>query len=348
MADPRSPATRPLRTAVPPPERGLFFDDEEYGAAPPPGSWRGRPPLSLRFGNPTRVFRALAEILAPVAPLRYLILPLVALSGTAAVFNWYDLEAHLTRIAFSMTFLQSFLLGLLTTNFLAKVFQGIVMGHYGADCDELGFRLAFGIIPKFYIFKGAIRELDFPQQRQCYAAPLLFRLAMFGVGVLIWTMLLPTGSGLATVALALGIAGLSSFLGSANPLWPADGYRWLSAWLERPKLRTHGFKILGLVLRFRPLPPDLPWSEFWLLILYAVLSLAFTAFIIFSMVTTVAFGLEQELRGTGVIIFCFMLAALGVFLFSKFEKRRSGGRRKQRATADGNRRGRGQRAGNEG
>ena len=40
------------------------------GSAAPPGSWRGRPPLSLRFGNPTRLFIALARYLRPLAPVR--------------------------------------------------------------------------------------------------------------------------------------------------------------------------------------------------------------------------------------------------------------------------------------
>jgi hypothetical protein len=240
------------------------------------------------------------------------------------------LEAHLAQVGLTMGFVQGFLMGLILTNLLAKLLQGSVMAAHKAYCDEIGFRLAFGVIPKFYIFKGAIKALDLRSQRTCYAAPLLFRLGVYATGVLMWITLLPTGSGLADYALAAGMAGLSSFLFTANPLFPADGYRWLAARLERPKLRIHGMRVLGMVLTFKRIPPALPRSEFWLLFLFGLGSVAFTAFIIFSVVFSVALLLEAELRGTGVVIFCVLLAALTTYLMAIWEKKTGKSRRKPR------------------
>jgi hypothetical protein len=325
---PDRPAPRSDRRSVP--REGWsegWLDGEMSGAPPPAGSWRGRPPLSLRFGDPGRLFARLARWLAPAAPLRHVIPPAVALAGTAAAFNWLELQTHLARIGLTMTFLQGFLVGLVITNLMAKLTQGIVMAAHGAFCDEIGFRLAFGVIPKFYIFKGAIRSLGLREQRVCYAAPLLFRLAVFALGVLTWIILLPSGSGLADFALPVGMAGLSSFLFTANPLFPADGYRWLAARLERPRLRVHGLRVLGMVLTFRPIPAALPRSEFWLLLLFGLTSLVFTAFVVFSAIIMIALLLEEELRGTGVVIFCLMFAAMVTFFVSLADRRSGRGGR---------------------
>lgn len=298
------------------------FESEMSG--PPPGSWRGRPPLSVRLGNPAWLFQLLADVLAPVRPLRFLFLPTVLIAGYGAIFNTYDIEAHMARIALTLSFLQTLILGMLTANLLGKVAQGIAMARNNADTDEFGIRLAFGVIPRFYIFQGPIGTLGFPAQRQCYAAPLLFRLGMFSLGVLLWMAVWRSGSGVGEMALALATVGLSSFLFTANPLFPGDGYHWLTARLERPRLRQDGFKIIGMLLTFRRIPPELPRREFWLLVLYAVFSVAFTAFVIFSILFAVAFVLEEQLRGTGVVLFCVILACFVAFLLSFFKNKRPG------------------------
>jgi hypothetical protein len=301
----------------------IYDDPEMSGRAPSPGSWRGRPPLSLRLGNPTRAFRTLAIVFAPLAFLRLLVLPGAAFAATAATFNYVEMQIQLGQIALTISFVQSFILGLLTTNLMAKVIQGTVMAHLGAYCDEFGTRLAFGVKPKFYIFKGSIKSLSFANQRYCYAAPLLFRLSMYAVGVLVWIVLLPSGSSLTNYALSLALAGLASFLFTANPLFPEDGYHYLATTLERPKLRNESFRLIGMLIRFKPVPPDLPRLEFWLLLAYGVGAITFTAILIFSMITAVAFALTTELRGTGVIIFCFIIAAVMMFVMSYIERRRS-------------------------
>lgn len=291
------------------------------GAPRQPGSWRGSPPLSIRLGNPAGVFRLLADVLAPLRPLRYLILPLGLISGYGALFNMLELEAHMMRIALTLSFAQSLIMTMLTANLLGKTAQGIAMARHNADTHEFGVRLAFGVLPKFYILKGPIADLGFAEQRACYAAPLVFRFGMFVIGILMWITLGRTGSGAADVALAIGVAGLSSLLFTANPLLPADGYCWLTAWLERPRLRQDGLKILRMILTFRRMPPDLPRREFWLLLLYAISSLAFTAFVFLSIIFAVAFALELQLRGTGVILFCILMSGFVAFLLSFLEKR---------------------------
>jgi hypothetical protein len=302
------------------------------GAPPPPGSWRGRPPLSIRFGNPAQAFQTCADFLAPVAPLRHLVLPATLLAGITMMFNGLELQTHLARIALTMTFVQNFLVGLIAANLLAKLVQGVAMAYHGAACDEWGGRLAFALMPKFYIFKGAIRHLAPPAQCACYAAPLLFRLALLGAGMLIWAMLRNTGSGLADLALSIAMVGLSSFLFTANPLFPADGYHWLATRLGRPRLRSQAFQLLWLLITLRPVPSGLPRSEFWLLLLFGTSTIAYTAFLVWSIISSAAFLLEAELQGTGVVIFCILLVVVGLFVRNLLARRQGGakGRRQPR------------------
>lgn len=311
-------------------------DPEMWATALPADSWRGRPPLSIRMGDPSTVFPALAEFLAPVSFVRFLIVPVTAMAAAGSYFNGLRMERHLVEIALTQSFVQNFLLGLIVSNLLAKLAQGITMARFGAECDEIGMRLAFGIIPKFYIAKASIRRLDFQYQRRCYAAPLLFRIGVYAAGMLVWTMFFRTSPGLAAMALAIAMAGLGSFLFTANPLLPADGYRYIAAVLKRPKLRTHAFRMIGMLIRFRPLPRDLPEREFWLLLLYGVGAAAFTAYVVFWVVANVALALETTLHGTGVLLFCMMIAAFAVFATSHAEirqnRQRAAGRRRDAAS----------------
>ena len=287
----------------------------------PKSGWKGRPPFSVKLGNPARLFRLLAEVLYPIRILRHLVLPVAAIAGYGAAFNWYPYLENVARIDSGMAFWQSLLIGGICSGLFGKVMQGIVMGHFGADTDEIGIKLSFGVIPRFYIFKAPIRQLDFKSQRVCYSSTMLFRLLMFAIGILSWLMLRRTGSGLADAMLTFGSVNLATFLFTVNPLIPEDGYKWLSAFLQRPKLREHSFMALGLVLSFKALPSSLRWSEFWILMSYAFVSLAFTSFLVYSIVTSMAYALEAQFHGVGVAIFCVMAVGFGMFLLALREKK---------------------------
>lgn len=305
----------------------MFFDD--------PSETQVRPPMSLSLGDPARLFARLAQWLEPVRPLRHLIMPLAAVAAFGMWRNQYLMLAQFDRLVASLGFWQNLLIGMVTTNLLSRLAMGVAMARHGATSRNFGLRLAKGVIPRFFIDHREIRGLGFAAQRACYGASLAVRLALFALGAIGWIALHRGGTGLADVLLALGMGGLGSFLFVANPLWPADGYHWMAATLKRPELRAQSLRLLGMVLRLRPLPPDLGWREFWALLLFAVVSLGFTTFLILSILWAVAYALEAELQGTGVVIFCLILAAFGMFLLSLLEKRRTrpGGRRSRAAAA---------------
>jgi hypothetical protein len=282
--------------------------------------------MSLRLGDPSGFFLVLSDFFGPLAILHHLILPTLVLALGVLWFNWLEYLAHVDRMFYYLEFWQTLLITILTASLLSKIVQGIVMYRHGAVSDEWGIKLNLGVVPRFYFGKAAITRLNFKEQRICYAAALQFRLVMFIVGMLVWDVTRRNGTGTADFAVVVASVGIGSFLFVANPLWPADGYQWLAARLEYPKLRANAFRVLRLVFQRQPLPATLKPREFWLLLGYAVVSLLFTAFIIFTVLYGAAYLLEANFRGTGMVIFALMLASGTIFLVSVLE--RTTGKRK--------------------
>ena len=327
MTDVRSSSPRPSDALA---RKSAGSDTTRAGSngRKPRSRWAGRLPMSLRLGDPSGLFRLLDSIFGPLAFLRHLILPGLLLALGVMWFNWLEYLAHVDRIYVHLEFLQTLLITILTASLFGKITQGVVMHRHGAISDEWGIKMSMGVVPRFYISKVAIPRLSFPAQRASHAAPLQFRLVMFIVGMLVWDMTRRNGTSTSDVALVMAVVGLASFLFTANPLWPADGYHWLTARVERPKLRTNSLRVLRMVFQRQPLPATLKRREFWLLLGYAVVSIVFTAFIIFAVLSGIAYSLESSLGGTGMALFALMLASVSVFLLSKRE--RSQGRKSAR------------------
>lgn len=273
-------------------------------------------PMSLTLFNPAALFNLLAEMFGPLRIAVWLIWPFVGLGTYAALYNWYQTEAHIDRIFLTLSFFQSLAISILTANLFSKIMLGTTMAWYGIAPQVFGIRLLFGVIPRFYVYKRAVRQLSFDHQRACYAAPLLTKLAMFGIGMVLWTILRRSGSGAADLFLVLSVTGLAAFIFTANPLWPADGYNWLSARLERPKLRRDSLRLSRIVLSGQKRPEGMRAGEVAALLMFASLSVAFTAVLIFLVLQTIAFTLEEQLRGTGVVIFCVIIALFAMFVVS--------------------------------
>ena len=275
-----------------------------------PGGRRSRPPppMSIVFFNPQGFFRWCADTFYYLRYTRYLVAPLAVFGLLIWYHEWYTMEDNLTRVTRSFGFLGSMLIGLFACNFLSRITSGTAMAMAEVDSQQFGMRLLMGLVPRFFIDRSGIKTLNYKGQRRQYSVALLTRLAVFGVGLLIWAMSRRSGSGSADFALAVGMSGFMSFLFTANPLWFADGGMWLSAYFERNKLRTEAFQVVGMVLRRRPLPSSLRRREAVALFVYAMACVVFTAVIAALVIWVLATALEAQFRGTGVVIFCIILA----------------------------------------
>ena len=98
----------------------------------------------------------------------------------------------------------------------------------------------------------------------------------------------------------------------------------MSAKLERPQLRKQSMLVAKMVLTRRKLPEAVPRGEASAMLAYGFASVAFTAMIIFSVLQAIGLALEEELSGTGVVLFCVVLAMFTLFIISM---RSSGGKK---------------------
>lgn len=287
--------------------------------------------------DPTRLFATLAELLAPIRWAALLLWPLTVLACFAVIENWYAMLAHTREIYSTLNVLQHVFLSMITANLISKLVQGTVISHMGGRVDRFGVRLLFGVYPRFFIPLEPVRQMSFRSQRTCYAAGLKARLALFTLGALGWVMLRRSGTGVADVMLVLGQIGLGAFLFSLNPLWRADGYRWISAYFEQARLREDGLQIISLVFSGRRPPSALGRGRMWALFTYALLSVAYMTAFILLLTVGIAASLESEFGGTGVVLAGVLMAVMVIYLVSSYRRRANrkaaAGRRGARAEA---------------
>jgi len=274
-------------------------------------------PFSATFANPSRVLTFAGDLLSPVKGLRHLIWPFAVFALIAGYFNWYELKENLDLALSTFSFVQNLVISMLTANLLSRLVMGMTMAYLGIAPPEFGIRLFFGVIPRFFVSTGQIRRLDYPEQRICYAAPLLARLALFVFGTLFWVLTRRGGTGAADAALVLGSTGLGAFLFTLNPMWRADGYHWMAAWFRMPDLREQSYRLLGLILRGKPIPEMLSARAIRGLLFYAVLSIGFTTALVLLVFSAVAFALEEQFRGTGVVMFAAILSMSLAWLINR-------------------------------
>ena len=287
-------------------------------------------PFSATFANPSRALSLASDLLAPLRFFRHIIWPLAILALIAGAYNWYDIKENLDLALSTFSFVQNLVISMLTANLFSRLVMGMTMSYLGIPPHEFGIRLFFGFVPRFFVSTGQIRRLDFPQQRICYAAPLLARLFLFAFGILTWVLIRRGGTGAADAALVLGATGLAAFLFTLNPIWRADGYMWMTAWLRMPDLREQSYRLLGLILRGQPIPKMLSARAIRGLMFYAVASIVFTTALVLLVLSAIAFALEEQFRGTGVVMFAFILAMVLAFLIHRRSQTNDKPRQRQR------------------
>lgn len=292
------------------------------GTAPPAAAGSGQPkrrgrPSAVTLFNPNRMLGGLATLFRP---LRFLVWPvllgLVPLAGLSLARHWGEFLGDLVRAFAPLSLILNILIGLFLVNLTSKLAQGTVCRGFGGDMHQFGIRLAFGLLPRFFLDKGQIRRLSRRGQLWSYAAPLIAKLTLFAGGILGWVLLRRDGSDLALALLVLSQMGLGSFLFTANPLWRADGYLFLSTLFDQPRLRDNALTLLRLWLTVKPAPAALSAGQRWALLSFALAVVLFTTLLIGGVLITLAQALEAEFQGLGVVLFLVILALFASWLYA--------------------------------
>jgi len=193
-----------------------------------------REPARLSFFNPNFILGVLAAL---TWPLKYLVLPLLLVVAGSVWLTYHQREILTQDVrAFDASVVSLIILGLVIANFTSRLTQATSIRGFGGEVKEFGIALRFGI-PRFFVDLGGISELGRRDQLWAQGVPLIWRLVLFCAGTVLWFLLREAAPALSHLALVVGQIGLLTFLLSAWPLLPSDGYRWLATYLARPTLR---------------------------------------------------------------------------------------------------------------
>ena len=284
------------------------------GGAAPAAARGPQGSASLTLFNPTQLLKLLYILGYPFQLLHPLVIPVVLMAGLTMLQNWPALAVDLKVILSSYATLTMVLIGLFTVNLASRLAQGVAIVGHGGKVPGLGLMLVFGFLPRFFVDLSGVPQLDRRGQLWAHGAPLLARLWMFAGGVLIWAITRDSGSWLAQMALIVGQFGLGMFLVTALPLVPADGMRWISTYLNEPKLVPKAWAALRHVATGRPLPPMIARADLWPLALFGIGTVLTSVAAALGIAILGALTLETELGGLGVIVFLGLVASFLLWL----------------------------------
>jgi multidrug resistance efflux pump len=104
------------------------------------------------------------------------------------------------------------------------------------------------------------------------------------------------------------------FAFSAFPLLPGDGQRWLSVYLDEPRLVPKAGAALRHLLTGAPLPPLMDRRDIWPLALFAMGTIISLAAVVLTVGVQLGIWLEAEMAGAGVSLFLLLVAAFLTWL----------------------------------
>ncbi len=255
----------------------------------------------LGLFDPRPVFRLLLPVLRPLRHAVYVV-PLLLLTAVMLLSSyWHLLEEDLRQLHLDLTLFQYLVIVFLTVRFVTTMTSGLIGQHYHLAPERVGITLAFGFIPRWTLKMTGAERLTRIQTMWLHGGNLLVRLALFGVGVLVWFNARDNTLELSQFGLLLALGSFAGLvLESGNPLVKSHGYYLLSAFLNEPHLRGKAYTALlnkwkGGVYRA---------SDSTLLAIYALLTTTYVVLVILLLARMLArfvFG-EVEIGGSAALI----------------------------------------------
>ncbi len=212
---------------------------------------------------------------------------------------------------FSLSSLVAIVLSLFIIISLHEFAHAVVCRYYGGEVKEIGFLLLY-FQPCFYSDLSDAWLFEKKSQRLAvtWAGP-FFQFFLLAVAVIVWRVTVP-GTFVNEVARIITVICWLTVLFNFNPLIKLDGYYLLSDWLDIPNLRKKSFAYLSNVFKrvilgwpIEPLPATKREKRIFLL--YALLAVAYSAFLIFYVVVIVARFLIAKFGGIGLLLLSAVL-----------------------------------------
>jgi multidrug resistance efflux pump len=308
---------------------GMMGDMMGGGMAPPvPPSGTGQKPAQMPLFNPGGFLRLLYILFYPLKLILWMILPLVVLAGMSIFENFSAFGADIATVFTDYSSIMRIAIGLFVVNIASRLAQGVAIVAHGGKVKALGLTLMLGILPRFYIDRDGIADLDRRGQLWAHGAPMLARLTLFALGTLIWAITREQGGMLPVIALITAQFSLITFLLVSWPFMLADGTRWLSVLLNEPRLVPRAALAFRHVFLRGRLPPTIQRKDALTLALYAVGAIISISLVIGTLATFLLLYLERSLDGLGVLIYLGIATAFTfwlIALWASVKARRPGG-----------------------
>ena len=286
-------------------------------SAPPPDE-----PFRMRFRwplfDPSGFFGVAAKLLFPLKYCVWMLLPAMLVAGLVIVHHTDELFSDVITWTASRGVQAWVIIGalILLFEFLVRSAEGITATAFGARIREFGFQLTAGFIPRLYVDTRPLWQMPRRTRLWSAGAPLLMRLTIFSVGVFVWFTYRSSGTALPQLALVMSQFAFWSFVITAFPLIPGDGYRWLAEYLDQPLLLDRAMRLLDMKAQGRRAPEALKPAEHWGLLLFAIGVILVTGFVAGGMLLYVGVRFESLYRGAGMVMFLTICAMTAAWCFS--------------------------------
>ncbi len=281
-----------------------------------------------KFRDPNRFFLVLRQFLKPFRIFVWALLPLIILAIGTLISNWPIFWQDTTQRLLYIPRLWIILPTLLSINFLTQSLQAAVAISWGADIRDMRLFLLLGIIPRLIVDKVGLWTLTRQGRLWSFATPVLVRLSIFAIGTLIWHQNRAYTTGLATWAQTLIYIGLFGLIIEANPLWLyySNGFGWLATYFGVDiNVWTRSRKLWMSVLTGKPLPSLISRSSIIFLLVYGAIGILVNLVFILGLLIFLATLLEENLKGTGIVIFCIFIATASHLIYTvMMQKSKSG------------------------
>ncbi|HUV31510.1 MAG TPA: HlyD family efflux transporter periplasmic adaptor subunit [Acidobacteriota bacterium] len=268
--------------------------------------------LKLKAFSPGRLLDRLTALYRPLHRPGWFVV-----QGVVIVIGLAVLWANAGRFAvdpagiYNVTSIAAIVLSIFILVTFHEFAHAVVCRYYGGQVREIGFLLMY-FQPCFYcdISDAWLFEKKSHRLAVTIAGP-YFQLVLMAAAVIIWRVATP-GTAVSEVSRLVVIVSLVSYLFNFNPLIKLDGYYLLSDWLDIPNLRQKSFSYLGYLLKRGILgwpveSPGVTRRERRIFTLYAILSLAYTGFLITYILFLAGRFLLEKVGGTGLVLLLTIL-----------------------------------------
>ncbi len=247
-------------------------------------------------------FALLASILKPISGVIKLLFWTLIAGLPLALFTFFNNQEEFWQAMASsvkpLPYLTAYIFNICFANLTAKLAQGIMLAYYGGTVEKFGLIFTVRFLPRFYVDRKAMWQLERKAQLWTFGIPLLVRLILFVLGVLTWFWSRGAGNQFGTWALLLAHATFVDFLLDGFPLWPVDGYMLFVSYFRLPRdFINRAYLVLEMVINRRPLPKSLSLKEKWVLLVYGPAALLFWFSMMFLFGRGTAAGLSESFPG---------------------------------------------------